>query len=380
MKLIKFDTLYPALYLDKKIKNSLPEIKKMNFREFNSWLIALRMNFSDFYTFNLRQHSWDTEEIFLLSNRYYIRKCGFHYYGYFFYFLMFVYKLKNLIFSKKSILLERLIEKIIKIEKPDVIFIREQSGINSLFWDKFRDKMLVVSRMECGVPKYWSPACFDVVYTNIKTYKDFFESNRIITKNNFSGFDRRILDEINSKNKIYEVVFIGGLGSPTFTEKTDFFESLLVVSNCNFDFKWWGYKEGSNFDNLYPELSKRYMGFIGGLEMFEIYAQSKIVINDYGVAAGGQGMNQRIYEVLGVGTFLLTRASLMFNEWKDSICTFSDVDDCTSKIQYYLTHEEEREKIAKAGQAFVLENFSYFKLIGKLSEELQQAYKSKFSK
>ena len=70
----------------------------------------------------------------------------------------------------------------------------------------------------------------------------------------------------------------------------------------------------------------------------------------------------------------------MFNEWKDSICTFSDVDDCASKIQYYLIHEEEREKIAKAGQAFVLENYSYFKLIGKLSEELQEAYKSKFSK
>jgi hypothetical protein len=292
---------------------------------------------------------------------------------------MFAYKLKNLLFSQKSILLERLIKKIINTEKPDVIFIREQSGISSLFWDQFRDKMLVVSRMECGIPKYWSPVCFDVVYTNIQTYKDFFNSNRIPTANNFSGFDERILSEINLKKKDYDVVFIGGLGNPTFTEKTMFFESLLRDSKDLFEFKWWGYKE-ANFDVEYPELSKRYMGLIAGREMFEIYAQSKIVLNDYGVAAGGQGMNQRIYEVLGIGSFLLTRESKMFNNWEGSVCTFSDVKDCTDKIQYYLAHDEEREKISKAGQAFVHENYSYNILMGKLSVELSDAYFEKFGK
>ena len=96
------------------------------------------MNFSDFYTYNLRLQGWDTKEVFLLSSRYYIRKLGKQYFGNYFFYLMLVYKIRNSLFKKKSVLLEKLIEKIIETEKPEVIFIREQSGINSEFWDKFR--------------------------------------------------------------------------------------------------------------------------------------------------------------------------------------------------------------------------------------------------
>lgn len=380
MKLIKFDTLYPSSYLDIKIKDSLSDIKKMNFIQMNEWLIKLRMNFSDFYTYNLRQLGWDAKDIFILSNHYYLKKSGYYYFGYYFFILQFIYKISNLLLPGKFILMEKLLKKIIEVENPNIIFIREQSGINSLFWDQFRDKMLVVSRMECGIPKYWSPACFDFIFTNIKTYRDFFNSNKIPNSNNFSGFDKRLLSEVRLEKKIYDVVFVGGLGYPTFKEKTDFFETLIKSSDGKFDFKWWGYKEGEDFDSTYPVLAKHYQGIIAGLGMFNIYAQSKIVLNDYGIAAGGQGMNQRIYEVMGVGTFLLTRDSQMFNEWKGMVCTFTSVEDCQEKILYYLLNEEEREVIAKRGQNFVLENFNYAKIMETLHDDLLKAYNNKFGK
>jgi len=112
--------------------------------------------------------------------------------------------------------------------------------------------------------------------------------------------------------------------------------------------------------------------------MFNIYAQSKIVLNDYGKIAGGQGMNQRIYEVMGVGTFLLTRESQMFDEWQDAICTFSSTEDCIKKIIYYLEHEKEREEIAKRGQNYVFVNFNYLNIMKVLSEDLIKAYDRKF--
>jgi len=378
MKLIKFDTLYPYSYLDIKIKKSLSEIKKMNFIQMNEWLIRLRMNFSDFYTYNLRQLGWDANEIFILSNHYYIQKSGYYYFGPYFFVLQLIYKISNKLFPGKFLLMERLLKKIIEVEKPDIIFIREQSGINSLFWDQFRNKMLVVSRMECGIPKYWSPACFDLIFTNIKTYRDFFNANKIPNYNNFSGFDKRILSEIKLEQKIHDVVFVGGLGYPTFKEKTDFFETLITYSDGKFDFKWWGFKEGEDFDFKYPALAKHYKGITAGLDMFNIYAQSKIVLNDYGIAAGGQGMNQRIYEVMGIGTFLLTRESQMFDEWQDAICTFSSTEDCIKKIIYYLEHEKEREEIAKRGQNYVFVNFNYLNIMKVLSEDLIKAYDGKF--
>lgn len=378
MKFIKFDTLYPAPYLERKIHDNREAIKHMDFQGFTKWLIGLRLNFSDYYSYNLSLLGWDTKEFFVLGKGCYLRKCGKHYFGWWFFFIYAYFKfLGN--YSKQSFM-EVLIDRIIKVEKPNVIFVREQSNINSLFWDKYRKQALVVSRMECGIPKYWSPACFDVVYTNIQTYHDFFISNRIVTYSNYSGFDERVAIEVNASAAfLYDVVFVGGLGTLTFLEKTRFLEDVLAKSNGRFHFAWWGYQEEPDFSMNYPFLAESYKGYSGGLDMFRIYKSARIVLNDYGVAAGGQGMNQRIYEVLGAGGFLLTRNSFMFNDWGDSIATFEDVDDCIDKIDYYLLNETQRVQMAKRGHDYVIEHFNYRTIMKKLSEELIFEYGKKFN-
>ena len=377
MKFIKFDTLYPSQYLDSKIRENRIAIAKMDFDGLTKWLIGLRLNFSDYYTYNLSLLGWDAKEFFVLGSGCYLRKCGKQYFGWLYVFVYAFHKFFGRL-TKKTFL-ETLIDRIICTENPDVIFVREQSLINSLFWDQYRDRALVVSRMECGVPKYWSPACFDVVYTNILTYRDFFQSNKVVTYSNYSGFDERVTDEIQVIDGFsFDVVFVGGLGARPFLEKTLFLEKVLSVSDGRFRFAWWGYQTDPDFDFHYPHLAKSYHGFSGGLDMFSIYKSARIVLNDYGIAAGGQGMNQRIYEVLGVGGFLLTRNSKMFNDWDGTITTYEDVDDCIKKIDYYLSNEEERKQMATKGQGFVLKRFNYKIIMKKLSEELEFEYNRKF--
>ena len=62
----------------------------------------------------------------------------------------------------------------------------------------------------------------------------------------------------------------------------------------------------------------------------------------------------------------------------DFICTYKNIDDCFESIKYYLAHDEEREEIAKTGQKYVLDNYNYKDLMGKLSEEIKDAYTRKF--
>jgi hypothetical protein len=377
MKFIKFDTLYPSQYLEKKISENRSSIKRMDFDKLTEWLIGLRLNFSDYYSYNLRLLGWETKEFFVLGKGCYLRKCGREYFGWHFPFFYAFYRFFGR-FSQKTYM-EAMIEKIVDVENPDVIFIREQSMISSLFWDKFRNRALVVSRMECAIPKYWSPMCFDVVYTNINTYRDFFKSNRVVTYSNYSGFDERVSDEIGKIDDFdFDVVFVGGLGSTVFLEKTVFMEQLLSMNNNHFRFAWWGYKEGSDFCSRFPLLEQAYQGISGGVEMFEIYRTAKIVLNDYGLLAGGQGMNQRIYEVLGIGGFLLTRNSSMFTNWEDSIATYDNADDCMQKIDFYLTNEEERNRIAKKGQDYVLTHYNYRHIMEQLSKELEYEHNRKF--
>lgn len=114
--------------------------------------------------------------------------------------------------------------------------------------------------------------------------------------------------------------------------------------------------------------------------MLKIYRQSKIVFNDYGEVANGLGVNQRIFEVLGTGSLLLTRYADNFkSEYPEDIfVVFTDEKDCLEKINYYLKNEKEREEIALRGQKFILENFTYEKLMKELSGHLKQLYKQKF--
>ena len=377
MKFIKFDTLYPSLYLEGIIDENRSAIKQMDFDELTQWLIGLRLNFSDYYSYNLRLLGWETKEFFFLGKGCYLRKCGKKYFGWRFLFVYMFYRLFGR-FTKKSYM-EVLFDRIIRVENPDVLFIREQSNVNSLFWNKYRNRALVVSRMECGIPKYWSPTCFDVVYTNINTYRDFFESNKVVTYTNYSGFDERVASEVDTVGGFaYDVVFVGGLGTTVFLEKTMFLEQLLSKNNGCFSFAWWGYKEGDGFEARFPLLAQAYKGLSGGLEMFGIYKSAKIVLNDYGKLAGGQGMNMRIYEVLGIGGFLLTRNSSMFDDWDGAIATFENEDDCFQKIQFYIDNDMERRALAQKGQDYVLEHFNYKEIMKKLSDELVLEYNKKF--
>ena len=65
MKLLKFDTVNPEEYLRKKVSNNFEEIKEMDRKKFLEYIISLRSNFSDYYTYNLKKLGWEAEEFFV---------------------------------------------------------------------------------------------------------------------------------------------------------------------------------------------------------------------------------------------------------------------------------------------------------------------------
>ena len=106
------------------------------------------------------------------------------------------------------------------------------------------------------------------------------------------------------------------------------------------------------------ELSR---GSLFGLEMYQALADSKIVLNVHIDAAGDRAANMRLFEATGCGACLVT-------DWKDNLTELFDTDaeivtfrnsaECIEKIGYLLDHEEERQRIARAGQARTLRDHS----------------------
>ncbi|HLP36109.1 glycosyltransferase [Lacibacter sp.] len=365
MRLLKLDSIHPLDYLLHKQQEWKPDIADLTRKAYYDRIIALRCNFSDFYTYNLNRLGWQSEEFFI-NDWMYVYKLAKELYGSTYKFKRLVHQLRN-----RAGLIEpewrlKVLKDYIDAYKPDVIFCREHTNIPGSFWKQYRKKIFLVSRLSAHLPAEWSPLDFDLIYTDVPYYRTFFEFNKIETLHNYNGFDERILNELTKNKEPYDVVFIGGLGNELFQQRTRFFTDL--AADDQFGFKWWGYSTGT----IEQPLTDAYQGLAAGLAMFNIYYNSKIVVNDYIDIAGGTAVNQRLFEVMGAGSLLLTRESPSLVEHfpPGSYVTYKNLEECKGKISYYLRNEDERKQIAALGQAAVLAKYSYAKLMQLISEDL----------
>ena len=371
MRLLKFDTIHPYTYINKKKQEWGESINSISRLEYLGKLIKLRSNYSDFYTHNLNLYGWTSEE-FIVNDNAYLDSVAKELWGSEIPLLKISENLKDKIRPIKDRWNKKIIRAYIKQFKPDIIFVRESSGISSAEWKDMANGAKLVNRIACPLPKGWEIIYWDLIYTSTLEFKNFFELMNKKTIINPNGFDERILSEIITREKSIDLSFVGGLSNEGFKVRTELFESVSE----KLDFKWWGYLRG---EQLKPtsKLYNNWQGETSGLEMFQIYKDSKIVLNDYIDIANGSAVNQRIFEVLGIGSLLLTRYSPNLEKEfpKDLFVMFKDSANCIDMCNYYLKNEKEREEIAKNGQNFVLSNFNYKHLVKQVGKELEELIK-----
>lgn len=99
-----------------------------------------------------------------------------------------------------------------------------------------------------------------------------------------------------------------------------------------------------------------------GLEMLALLRRSRVVFNMHvGLAAGAVG-NYRMFETAGVGACLLTddgdNIKDLFEPDVEAV-VYRSADEALEKARYLLEHEDERRRIAAAGQARALSQHSF---------------------
>lgn len=99
-----------------------------------------------------------------------------------------------------------------------------------------------------------------------------------------------------------------------------------------------------------------------------IYAGSKINLNISLKGIEG-GTPQRVMDIMGAGGFVMSNyckeTAELFDEDKE-IVMFRTPEELVQKVDYYLEHDAEREKIARAGYEKVMGNYTYEKKIKRL--------------
>lgn len=120
---------------------------------------------------------------------------------------------------------------------------------------------------------------------------------------------------------------------------------LEAISNHNLGIWSW------NIDDYNTDLKQFNRGVVYGDNLIKVYKSAKIVINihrDFEESGG----NYRLFEIPACGAFQIVDEKSDIGKYFEigkEIVTFKDEDDLRSKIEYYLSNPEEREKIAEAG-------------------------------
>lgn len=225
--------------------------------------------------------------------------------------------------------------------------------------DNCGTKIYVVSDAHLGPEyRYKKALDFDYVFFNQKRFMpEFAETLRTAKKGPKSwSFLPHAVEPLAYPSfeiiKKYDVAFIGHL-----------------QDQVNYN----GFSRVDMLDRAFKEFPNFYFGTRNmsrpGVNMFEDAARkfcmSKIVLN----ISIKDDINMRVFETMATGSFLLTNwlPSLgdLFEDGKHLV-TYRTLDEMVEKAKYYLAHDEEREKIAKAGQEEVLKKHTYSHRIEKI--------------
>ena len=255
--------------------------------------------------------------------------------------------------------------------KPDIIYIQDINYIPRKWLEKVKRYAKIVGQFGSTLKDSCPLDLCDLLLTSFPHAVPRYREKGLKIIYFRLGFDNRVLSLLNSKceQEDIDVSFIGGINTKVHYSTIPVLEAV----SKKYKLKWWGYGV-ETLPNDSP-LKVSYQGTVWGLEMYQLLSRSKITLNRHTKAAENFANNMRLYEATGVGTLLLTdykdNLSDLF-ELEKEVITYRSPEEAIEKIKYYLEHEDERVKIAKAGQERTLHEHTYAHRMKELAEILKK--------
>jgi spore maturation protein CgeB len=253
----------------------------------------------------------------------------------------------------------------IKHYKPDVLLNQAMDGIPSSFFMEMKPHIrLLVGQHAAPMPRDLDYSCYDIFISSLPNFVDHFRSLGIRSELSRLAFEPRILQRLGERCPTIPISFVGSL-SPNHASRISLLETLCNRSSIRI----WGNVADTLPENLH--INRRLEKPVWGLEMYKILQRSQVTLNHHIEIAESYANNMRLYEATGVGALLIT-------DWKQNLHEIFEVgkevvaycspEECFELTQYYLSHPDEAEKIARTGQQRTLRDHTYAKRIEELVE------------
>jgi len=214
---------------------------------------------------------------------------------------------------------------------------------------------------------------YDLLFTSFPHYLGRFRNCGVRGEFLPIAFISDVLSAVTPVKRTIDVGFIGGLGDfgegGYWSKGTEIIES---VANNIPGFEWYGYFIGNI--NKYPNLARTYKGKAFGIDMYNILAKTKIVINRHGEVSEGYTNNMRCFEATGMGAVLFTEYSKNFDYYfkhKDEAMGYGSISDLLYYLVEVLNNNSWRELLGERGQARTLKDHTYTKRLAEIEPTLK---------
>lgn len=253
--------------------------------------------------------------------------------------------------------------------RPDVIFVSNVPYLPTHFLRTLKDHTkLLVGEIAYPVPPSLDLGPFDLIVSAAPHFVDRIRKAGTPSELWRHGFERTILEQLETQTKEVELAFIGSVGQD-HQERLALLEQLCRHVPISF----WG--AGAESLPRDSPLQGRVKPPLWGYNMYRQLRRSKMALNIHIDMAEQYAANMRLYEATGVGTMLLT-------DWKTNlhelfavgkeVVAYRSTQECIELVKYYLEHDDEREAIARAGQQRTLSEHSYYHRMQELTEILDR--------
>jgi hypothetical protein len=366
VRVVILDTYYPA-FLDA-LYSSRPELAEQPYDEQLHLLMECCFGTSDAYSRHLREFGHEAVEIVANCEplqRTWARENG-----------------VRLRLRPRRRTLTRLAMQQIEQFDPDVIYVQDMGWMGPAELRRLSagGSRLIAGQIASPPPPESYLSAYDLILTSFPHFVDRFRALRVDSEYFRLGFYERVLDRLRtegvapepSARREHPVAFVGGLSPTVHRAGTAMLERLADSTPLEV----WGY--GVDALAARSPLRSRHHGEAWGLDMYRVLASSRVVVNRHIDVAEGYANNMRLYEATGVAAVVVTERAPnlpdLFEE-DSEIVTYGDVDELESKLAYLLQHDDERQRIAAAGQARTLAAHSYRNRIAELVQILESRLK-----
>lgn len=205
--------------------------------------------------------------------------------------------------------------------------------------------------------------CFDMVYAASDVIeKQLKEKIKVPVKTLMQCTDPEVMTNVNEEaEKKYELLFVGNSRNVFRTILKDLLptEHKLTV-----------YGDGWDEFPVKDYVEAKYMP---NEQVGQAYHDAKILLNDHWDDMKDNGIiSNRIFDALAAGAFIISDDMPQLHKYFEGcLVTYRDREDLKNKIDYYLTHEDERKEIVGKGKKIVLRNHTFDARAKEISYDLE---------